>query len=196
MQDSTKVWRDILHYEGLYQISNYGDIWDVKNQVLLKPSLNHHGYYDVKLTNQYGKHVTESIHRLVALTWVENPNPKEFNCVNHKDEVKTNNYYENLEWCTRAYNVSYSMKGRHKSPEHLEKLRAHYKTMWVNNTHPMLGKTQSEESNKKNSESNKQYVWATNGIENVRLKKDNLQEFLENNLSWWNGFTWHRKDKK
>lgn len=196
MQDSIIVWRDLLHYEGLYQISNYGDVWDVKNQVRLNPVLNHHGYYEVKLTNQYGKRVVESIHRLVALTWVDNPNPKEFNCVNHKDENKTNNYYENLEWCTRGYNVSYSMKGKPKSPEHVEKMRANYEVMWKIHKHPMLGKKQSEESIKKNSESNKQYAWATNGVDNVRIKKSDLQMFLSNNSEWWNGFTWSRKDKK
>lgn len=49
-------------------------------------------------------------HKAVALAFI--PNPYNLPCVNHKDEDKSNNFVENLEWCTIAYNNNYSDNGR------------------------------------------------------------------------------------
>lgn len=56
---------------------------------------------------QGGKVIDKSVHRLVAETFL--PNPDNLKCVNHKDEDKRNNSIENLEWCTNRYNVTYSL---------------------------------------------------------------------------------------
>ena len=50
------------------------------------------------------------VHRLVALHFVENPNPEKFNIINHKDENHTNNVYTNLEWCDVNYNNAYGTR--------------------------------------------------------------------------------------
>ncbi len=52
----------------------------------------------------------ELVHRLVAKAFI--PNPNNYPCVNHKDENKSNNHADNLEWCTYKYNVQYSLKRR------------------------------------------------------------------------------------
>ena len=72
----------------------------------MKPFSNQkgRGYLKVKLIkNGTGKYAY--VHRLVALAFIDNPN--HYTEVNHKDENPKNNTVENLEWCTRSYNMSY-----------------------------------------------------------------------------------------
>lgn len=104
-------WRDIVGYEGLYKISNYGVVIN-KNYRVIGTYYGDDLYDDLIKYNcvtlvKNGKSKKYDIHRLVALTFVPNPNPSEFNIVNHIDENKHNNYYKNLEWCTTAYNLHY-----------------------------------------------------------------------------------------
>lgn len=101
-----ELWRDIPYYEGLYQISNYGRVRSFhKNKTKYKTQrTNNRGYLVVQLYKN-GKMKNEYVHRLVALTFI--PNPNHFPQVNHKDEDKQNNYVENLEWCTAKYNNNY-----------------------------------------------------------------------------------------
>lgn len=99
-------WRDIEGYEGLYRISNYGNVYSVRRKRNLKPHTDTRGYLGVAL--QKGEWKRYLIHRLVAQAFV--PNPNNLPQVNHKDENKTNNYYENLEWCDQAYNNAYGTR--------------------------------------------------------------------------------------
>ena len=102
---------------GLYQISNFGNVksLNLKGGSLLKPELIS-GYLRIGLykNNNY-KHYL--IHRLVAETFI--PNPDNLPQVNHKDENKTNNNVENLEWCDRKYNMNYGTRNE----KHFSKLR-------------------------------------------------------------------------
>lgn len=119
-----EIWKDIENYEGLYQISNLGNVKSLekelkiksKNQYkqfdmkllfkgkMLKPSLKSSGYYYVCLTRDK-KTKYYAIHRLVAQTFLDNPN--NYNYINHKDENKLNNCVDNLEWCSAKYNCNY-----------------------------------------------------------------------------------------
>lgn len=114
---------DIKGYEGLYKISNKGDVISLsKNsgflklkEKYLKPTVKPKGYLDVKLIkNGIKKHFY--IHRLVAEHFI--PNPNNLPQVNHKDKNPSNNNVNNLEWCDNSYNVLYS-----NIPEKLRELR-------------------------------------------------------------------------
>ena len=96
-------WRPIVGFEGLYEVSNTGQVRNCRGK-LLRPGLNHNGYLKCVLCKK-GKTKTIYIHRLVAQAFLLNPDnlPQ----VNHKDEDKTNNSVDNLEWCGAKYNVNY-----------------------------------------------------------------------------------------
>jgi hypothetical protein len=101
-----EIWKDIKGYEGIYQVSNYGNVKNIKTNKMKVPNLSNKGYLRVLLSNNKIKKQC-SIHRLVADAFIDNPfNLKQ---VNHKDENKLNNNVNNLEWCTCQYNVDYSI---------------------------------------------------------------------------------------
>lgn len=105
---------------GFYQVSNLGKVKSLPREItqynghslityyskekILKPILSNN-YYNVGLCKN-GKVKTMRIHRLVAETFI--PNPDSLPEINHKDENKLNNNVQNLEWCTRQYNNTYN----------------------------------------------------------------------------------------
>ena len=113
-----EIWKDVVGYEGLYQVSNLGRVRSVDRIVngrwgnnfvkglILKP-YTVKGYKQVHLSKN-NKKTHYKIHRLVAETFI--PNPYKLPQVNHKDEDKTNNCVENLEFCTQSYNNNYGTR--------------------------------------------------------------------------------------
>lgn len=99
-----EVWKPVKSYENYYEVSNLGNVKRLKKDKHLVPSKDLNGYFQVLLCKN-GTRKCMKIHKLVANAFIENPN--NYNVVNHKDEVKTNNFVENLEWCTIKYNVNY-----------------------------------------------------------------------------------------
>ena len=96
--------RDIVGYEGLYQVSNLGNVRSKKTNKQLYYSSSTKGYLRVGLFKDK-KRKMFYIHRLVAQTFINNENNKP--CVNHKDCNILNNRADNLEWCTHKENNSY-----------------------------------------------------------------------------------------
>ena len=115
-----EIWKDVKGFEGRYQVSNMGRVRSLDRTtidktgrvhhtrgMILKDSLNKgHGYYRVSLSDGHRNYTHYEVHRLVALHFV--PGYKEGLVVNHKNEIKTDNRAENLEWCTYQYNLNYS----------------------------------------------------------------------------------------
>ena len=100
-------WRTIKDFEGLYEISDNGILYSLITNTILKSSIGNHGYNVVSL-HKDKKQKTKTVHRLLAKTFI--PNPNNLPMVNHKDGVKTNNYVDNLEWCTSEYNNAHAVE--------------------------------------------------------------------------------------
>lgn len=114
--DRLEVWKDIKNYEGFYQGSNLGRVKSLeridcighhRKERILKPKKDKYGYLQVNLWKN-GKKKTFTVHRLVAEAFI--PNPNNLPCINHKDECKTNNNVNNLEWCDNKYNNAYGTR--------------------------------------------------------------------------------------
>lgn len=112
-----EIWKDVKGYEGLYQVSNLGNVKRVGSfrgvnkkyldNYILKPLDNGKGYYRVKLTkNNVSKRFM--LHRIIAIAFVDNPYNK--SVVNHIDHNRKNNSINNLEWCTQSENVLHAVK--------------------------------------------------------------------------------------
>lgn len=111
---SELIFRPLVGYETSHIISNKGEIISLNYNRTGKPKVikqnkDKLGYMIVSLYDWNSKRVrTHKVHRLVALTFL--PNPNNLKCVNHKDEDKTNNSVDNLEWCTHSYNATYGTR--------------------------------------------------------------------------------------
>lgn len=108
LSNKTEEWKNIVEYEGLYEVSNLGRVRNCNTSKLVRQSVVISGYKRVTLhKNNIPK--TKLVHRLVADAFL--PNPDKLPIVNHKDANKLNNIVANLEWCTQSYNTSYHYNG-------------------------------------------------------------------------------------
>ena len=139
-----EIWKDIVNYEGLYKISNLGNVMSLEKQIinqddkrvqkrpakLLKQHMNQFGYMKVWLYKD-GKRKEYAVHRLVANAFIDNPENKP--CVNHIDNNRANNTLENLEWCTYKENSQWAeIQGRRVfTKEWRDKISATRKTKTV-----------------------------------------------------------------
>lgn len=112
------IWKDLLGYQGLYQVSNMGDVKSLSKIIktkgnglrntkerILKPGITKYGYKQVTLSKN-GITKSYTIHRLVAYNFCDNLHDKPI--INHKDGIKINNIYTNLEWCTYSENLQHA----------------------------------------------------------------------------------------
>jgi hypothetical protein len=98
------MWKSIDGYEGLYEVSNLGEVRRIGGEIL-KPQKESHGYSSISLS-KHGIRINKKIHRLVAKAFVENP--RNLNVTNHIDGNKKNNLSSNLEWTTSKENNQHS----------------------------------------------------------------------------------------
>jgi hypothetical protein len=120
-----EMWKEIIGFEGLYFVSNFGNVKSterivyypnscynknekgvIRKERLLRPSPNSR-YLSVTLSKDKSK-TYPLIHRLVAIHFIDNPN--NLPCVNHIDGDKHNNLFSNLEWCTHSENTKHAIK--------------------------------------------------------------------------------------
>lgn len=109
-----EIWKNIEGYEGLYQVSDQGRVKSLKygKERILKPKLLKTGYLYVSLSK--GKTIRQySVHRLVALAFIPNPDNKPQ--VNHKSEQKWLNTVYNLEWTTAKENMNWGTRNKRAS---------------------------------------------------------------------------------
>jgi len=114
---SREMWKDINGFEGYYKISNYGNVKSLDRLVkskagslkFLKGNIKKcaiSSVYRLALLSKENKEIGISVHKLVALHFI--PNPLRKPEINHMDGNKLNNYFGNLEWCTRSENIQHS----------------------------------------------------------------------------------------
>lgn len=114
MKIKEEIWKDIQGHNGLYQVSNLGRIrsFFYNNVRILKQSNTKDGYKKISLQKDR-KWKVYLVHRLVAQAFI--PNPNNLPQVNHKDEDKTNNCVDNLEFCSHEYNMNYGTRNERMS---------------------------------------------------------------------------------
>lgn len=111
-----EIWKEVVGYDGLYEVSNQGRVRSVDRSIaikggnvrlckgkILRPSENRYGYLCVILCKE-GKGTNKKIHRLVAEAFIPNPNNKP--CIDHINTIRTDNRIENLRWCTQKENCN------------------------------------------------------------------------------------------
>lgn len=147
-----EYWKEIKGFEGLYEISSTGKVRSLDKVVLCRAGktriikgkelilTKNCGYLMIVLHKDH-KAFSRLVHRMVAEAFI--PNPNNYPQVNHKDEDKTNNNVENLEWCSCEYNNNYGshisnmvatkiMKGQ-LNPEHIGLPIEEQKKIWYKN---------------------------------------------------------------
>jgi len=116
-----EIWKDIKGYEGLYRISNSGKVVSIPRMMMRKNGkpmmikggqkrfgIGNNGYYRVGLHDEHGQKKMVSVHRLLAIAFIPNPDNKP--CNNHKDSDRLNLAITNLEWVTYKENTDHSIK--------------------------------------------------------------------------------------
>lgn len=140
-ENNGEIWRDVLGFEGLYQVSNLGKVKRLVREVhknnnltqifpeKLIPSQKHiNGYYSVHLSNGIERKRL-SLHRVVGMAFLDKiPNKEE---INHIDCDKSNNQLTNLEWVNRSENQSYAFKFKQKTSKYTGV--CFFKNKWISN---------------------------------------------------------------
>lgn len=166
-----------------YLIETDGRIFSTIRNKWLKASIGNNGYYGIELRNEKG-HKRMPVHRLVALTYI--PNPNNYPQVNHKDENKLNNNVDNLEWCTSYYNMTYGTLTERRVA-HTDYSKPCYRENAIKN-----GKTvcRPVERYTKSGEYIDSFESATDAKRKLKLKSTHITECCKFQRKSSNGYVW------
>jgi len=179
MRPTKEVWKDVLDYEGHYKVSNLGRIKSLERVVqtkrgkrlvherILKPEVSKSTGYAYVNLHKDGKLKHSTVHRIVALSFIENPN--DLPMVNHKDENRLNNSVDNLEWITNDDNLRYS-DAWHKGVNN----RRDYKS----SGNPFYGKHHTDEVKEKCGNATRGKIAVNDGIKRKMIKPEELDYYL------------------
>lgn len=170
-----EIWKEVEEFNGAYLISNKGRLKSVKRGIkwngtirhqedkIMSQVINKSGYIEYQITYN-GKHYSRKAHRLVAEAFI--PNPAKKPQVNHINGVKTDNFVENLEWCTNRENVVHAYKnGLNKAAKTIVQfdLEGNFIKRWINTgeiTRELgIGKTTILAACKRKNHAAKGYLW-------------------------------------
>lgn len=158
-----EIWKDIKGYEGLYQVSNFGNVKSLDRVVehkklgkyklqgkLNKKYINYKGYEEVTLyKNNINKRIF--VHRLVAIHFIENFNLYK-NQINHKDFNKLNNHVNNLEWVDNRENQCYkniNKTSKYIGVSYCKERNKYISVITINKKRYFIGRFNSEQEAKK-----------------------------------------------
>jgi hypothetical protein len=123
MKKNSEIWKDIVGFEGIFQVSSTGRVYSYKRNGtlggILKGQYTNLGYHRYLLSKN-GIKRSFFAHRLVADAFI--PNPKHLPLINHKDEISSHNWVDNLEWCTAKYNTNYGNGIKRRSESRYKKV--------------------------------------------------------------------------
>ena len=189
-----EIWKDILGYEGRYQVSNLGRVrsldryswngykyWLQKGKIL-KPFQQKSGYLNVDLSNGHSKSHKYRVHRLVAQTFI--PNPNNLPCVNHKDENPQNNKVLNLEWCDYRYNNNY---GNHNLKMSLTMQKKKYKIIAIRNGRKASKKVKQLDLNGKLLHI---YPSQSEAARKNNVKSRGISDCCNKKIKYYKGYLW------
>lgn len=115
------MWVQSVSYPG-YEVCEDGRVRNKNTGHVVATHLDKYGYVAVAIYRD-GKQRKPKVHRLIAEAFV--PNPNKYPQINHKDECKTNNRADNLEWCSNAYNASYGTRTERSASGHRKAIIAY-----------------------------------------------------------------------
>ena len=164
-------WKEIPGYEGLYEVSNKGNVRNVRRNKLLRLSKNNYGYIQVSLYKN-GIKTGPKVHRLVAEAFI--PNPDNLPMINHKDEDKTNNNVDNLEWCDVKYNNNYGTKNIRRSETLIKN------GYWTGLSKEEWRKKYYEENKEKRKEYMREYRKVYRKKNKEKIREKNIEYYEKN----------------
>ena len=187
-----EIWKDVVGYEGYYQVSNLGRVRSldriasngrkIKGKIL-STKVNTPPYYPRVSLSVNGKMKLVQVHRLVAQAFVYNPDPEHKTQVGHKDESRINNRADNLEWVTPKENsnmplhrkrVSKANEGKVLSAETKSKISLSQKGKYKGEKNPFYNKHHTNEAKKKMSDIKKMTYQGGNHPQAKKVVCDNI----------------------
>lgn len=184
---------DVKGYEGLYQVSNLGNVISVNHnrtgkQVMMKLHRNKQKYIIVKLSKN-SKYKTFQVHQLVAMSFLNHEYCGHELVVNHKDFNRSNNHVDNLEVITQRENTNKKHiphSSKYTGVSWHKKMQKWQSRIWINNTDKHLGFFDDE---KEAAEFYNNAVISFSNNQEIIVKERNYKSKLK-------GVGWHSKNKK